>query len=126
MHHTTLTSLFSSVLLLGGLAAAVPLANNANEAPVFITTTKVITSVVTLDPPKPTTTTTLSTVTPTKPCTTDVTVCWDGINECGMMYGGCFPDCRPWPTFTPPPCPTSKPSVITSVTTLPILTVPHH
>ncbi|KAL2141493.1 hypothetical protein VTI28DRAFT_2367 [Corynascus sepedonium] len=126
MHHTALTSLFSSVLLLGGLAAAVPLANNANEAPVFSTTTKVITSVVTLDPPKPTTTTTLSTVTPTKPCTTDVTVCWDGINECGIMYGGCFPDCRPWPTFTPPPCPTSKPSVITSVTTLPILTVPHH
>ncbi|KAL2023254.1 hypothetical protein VTK56DRAFT_3377 [Thermocarpiscus australiensis] len=33
------------------------------------------------------------------------TICWDGINECGQMYGGCFPDCTPWPTFTPPPCP---------------------
>ena len=32
------------------------------------------------------------------------TVCWDGVNECGMMYGGCFADCKPWPTFAKPPC----------------------
>ncbi|KAK0618266.1 hypothetical protein B0T17DRAFT_331686 [Bombardia bombarda] len=32
------------------------------------------------------------------------TICWDGINSCGMTYGGCFADCRPWPTFTPPAC----------------------
>ncbi|KAK0657430.1 hypothetical protein B0T16DRAFT_60231 [Cercophora newfieldiana] len=32
------------------------------------------------------------------------TVCWDGINDCGQMYGGCFADCKPWPTFSKPPC----------------------
>ncbi|KAL2168283.1 hypothetical protein VTG60DRAFT_202 [Thermothelomyces hinnuleus] len=115
-------------------------------------TTRVTTKVTTLEP-KPTTTKktttkghtvtktvkppvtpiptkfTTSTTRPSSTCSTDVTVCWDGINECGMMYGGCFPDCKPWPTFTPPPCPTTTtkqtPTVITSVTTLPILTVPH-
>ncbi|PHH69599.1 hypothetical protein CDD80_6620 [Ophiocordyceps camponoti-rufipedis] len=33
------------------------------------------------------------------------TICIDKINSCGMMYGGCVPDCHPWPSFTPPPCP---------------------
>jgi len=44
------------------------------------------------------------------------TVCWDGINECGMMYGGCFPDCTPWPTFEPPPCTTTKPGTLNTTT----------
>ncbi|KEZ44513.1 hypothetical protein SAPIO_CDS3531 [Scedosporium apiospermum] len=43
---------------------------------------------------------------PSSDCSS-VTVCADYINECGLMYGGCFPDCTPWPTFTPPPCPTT-------------------
>ncbi|KAK3336554.1 hypothetical protein B0T19DRAFT_42744 [Cercophora scortea] len=34
-------------------------------------------------------------------------VCADWINACGMMYGGCFKDCKPWPTFVAPPCPSS-------------------
>ncbi|KAL2184095.1 hypothetical protein L209DRAFT_481254 [Thermothelomyces heterothallicus CBS 203.75] len=95
------------------------------------TTTKGHTVTKTVKPPVTPTPTkfTTSTTRPSSTCSTDVTVCWDGINECGMMYGGCFPDCKPWPTFTPPPCPTTTtkqtPTVITSVTTLPILTVPH-
>jgi hypothetical protein len=45
------------------------------------------------------------------------TVCWDGINDCGQMYGGCFADCKPWPTFSKPPCrtiptPTAKPTPV--------------
>jgi hypothetical protein len=48
--------------------------------------------------------------TPSKPeCPT---ICADYLNECGQMYGGCFPDPKctggtAWPTFTPPPCPTA-------------------
>ncbi|KAK6525252.1 hypothetical protein TWF694_005398 [Orbilia ellipsospora] len=45
--------------------------------------------------------------TPTGVCT--LSLCADMVNECGMMYGGCFPACPGWPTpqFTPPPCPTA-------------------
>ncbi|KAJ1329736.1 hypothetical protein MN608_06472 [Microdochium nivale] len=47
-------------------------------------------------------------------CTNTVSVCADYVKTCSgvgsssvvLSYGGCFPDCRPWPTFTPPPCPT--------------------
>ncbi|KAG7292929.1 hypothetical protein NEMBOFW57_002974 [Staphylotrichum longicolle] len=98
------------------------------------TTTKkpVTTKIVTIT--KKITTSTLSTkrdsTTGTK-CSATVSVCWDGINECGQMYGGCFPDCKPWPTFKPPPCPTPTRAtltafptdVITRVTTLPVLTL---
>ncbi|KAH6650605.1 hypothetical protein F5144DRAFT_52791 [Chaetomium tenue] len=228
MHHAATMPLFSSLLLLAGLAAAAPVVNlddkcesqticvdaintcgikyggcydvcdlsakpvappcpTTTKKPPVPTTTKVITKVTTLKPkptttpkttkkptptttkkpthkpttkkptptstkkptPKPTstkkphpTTTKKPTVkppvtpTPTKKfttsttkaasCNTHVSVCWDGINECGMMYGGCFPDCKPWPTFTPPPCPTKSPVVTTKVITLqPPLTVPH-
>ncbi|EWC44096.1 hypothetical protein DRE_07231 [Drechslerella stenobrocha 248] len=50
----------------------------------------------------------------TRPSTTtekcDIILCADGVNECGIMYGGCFPACPglPTPTFTPPPCPTTN------------------
>ncbi|KAK6355234.1 hypothetical protein TWF696_004348 [Orbilia brochopaga] len=49
----------------------------------------------------------------TRPTTTPkctLTLCADGVNECGMWYGGCFPACPglPTPTFTPPPCPTTS------------------
>ncbi|KAM7193516.1 hypothetical protein V8F33_007743 [Rhypophila sp. PSN 637] len=55
--------------------------------------------------PKKTTTTTTSSTKTTSTCNgSGLQVCWDGINACGMMYGGCFADCKPWPTFTPPPC----------------------
>jgi len=182
MHCTTLMPLFSSIILLGGLAAAIPVGNAVEKClsqticvdainpcgiryggcydvcdasakpvappcpstakpPVPTTTAHVITKVTTLNPkpttttkktstkkPHPTTTkkpTTSVTAKPTSTCNTQVSVCWDGINECGKTYGGCFPDCKPWPTFTPPPCPTTKATatVITRVTTLPILTV---
>ncbi|KAL6903052.1 hypothetical protein GGI43DRAFT_331347 [Trichoderma evansii] len=36
-------------------------------------------------------------------CST-ITVCVDGINSCGIPFGGCIPDCKPWNIFTPP-CP---------------------
>ncbi|KAK4132403.1 hypothetical protein BT67DRAFT_88680 [Trichocladium antarcticum] len=70
----------------------------------------------TFTPPPCTQTSSVTTVsTSTSSCTNTVSVCWDGINECGQMYGGCFPDCQPWPTFTPPPC--SSSATITSVPT---------
>ncbi|KAI5851733.1 hypothetical protein DFP73DRAFT_167314 [Morchella snyderi] len=42
-------------------------------------------------------------------------ICADYINECGMMYGGCFSDPKctggtAWPTFSKPPCPTASPT----------------
>jgi cell division septation protein DedD len=41
------------------------------------------------------------------------TICWDGVNECGMWYGGCYPEPKcagvPAPVFTPPSCPSSSP-----------------
>lgn len=47
-----------------------------------------------------------------RPTTTscDITICADYINSCGLGYGGCYPACPglPTPTFTPPPCPTTK------------------
>ena len=45
------------------------------------------------------------------------TVCADYVNACGQWYGGCFADCRPWPTFTPPPC--------TKTTKVPVPTDPN-
>ncbi|WQF77618.1 hypothetical protein CDEST_02632 [Colletotrichum destructivum] len=44
------------------------------------------------------------------------TICVDYINECGQMYGGCHADCRPWPSYAPPPC---IPSVTLDPSTLP-------
>lgn len=43
-------------------------------------------------------------------------ICYDAINECGRTYGGCFLDCRPWPSFTTPPCPAPTAPVPTLVT----------
>ncbi|KAK4197841.1 hypothetical protein QBC40DRAFT_267223, partial [Triangularia verruculosa] len=67
----------------------------------------------------PTPTTTKKPTTTPKPSSTcngsGMTVCADYINECGMMYGGCFPDCKPWPTFSAPPC-----KVTTSVRIVPV------
>ncbi|WDK10636.1 hypothetical protein CGRA01v4_01915 [Colletotrichum graminicola] len=37
-------------------------------------------------------------------CST-VTICRDFINTCAIKYGGCHSICRPWPTYTAPPCP---------------------
>jgi hypothetical protein len=78
------------------------------------------------DPGCPSTTSTSTTsctagmvTSPSKPSTTastpssstcTQTACADYINSCGMMYGGCFPYCEgsTFPTFSPPPCPTSS------------------
>ncbi|KAF9879815.1 hypothetical protein CkaCkLH20_02626 [Colletotrichum karsti] len=47
-------------------------------------------------------------VSPPKPSSTDNcntrTICIDYVNECGQWYGGCHADCRPWPSYTAPPC----------------------
>ncbi|KAF6808119.1 hypothetical protein CSOJ01_07725 [Colletotrichum sojae] len=40
------------------------------------------------------------------------TVCVDYVNDCGQWYGGCHSDCRPWPSYTPPPCGTNGLPVI--------------
>ncbi|KAL7947403.1 hypothetical protein V8C42DRAFT_317690 [Trichoderma barbatum] len=58
--------------------------------------------------------------TPTTPevanCST-IIVCVDGINSCGIPFGACIPDCKPWNIFTPP-CP------IDDILTLPLGAVP--
>ncbi|KAL0938891.1 uncharacterized protein CTRU02_205501 [Colletotrichum truncatum] len=75
-------------------------------------------------PPRPTKSFTRTTAKPPSPTTfppeptstsdncSTRTVCADYINSCGMMYGGCFPDCKPWPSFVAPPCPTTTQSDI--------------
>lgn len=58
-------------------------------------------------PPCPTTSSSSDPI-PTASCT--LTMCADYINECGMMYGGCYPACSgyPTPTYVPPPCSTTS------------------
>ncbi|EPS39553.1 hypothetical protein H072_6711 [Dactylellina haptotyla CBS 200.50] len=98
---------YISAALFAALAAAVPQrvtisdsASTRREALRPTTSVKITTR-----PSKTTRTTTRATTTS---CT--LTLCADGVNECSMMYGGCFPACPglPTPTFTPPPCPTPK------------------
>ncbi|OAA80045.1 hypothetical protein LEL_03531 [Akanthomyces lecanii RCEF 1005] len=70
---------------------------------------------------------TIKTITPTttSPPTTTSTpdncstrsVCIDLVNECGMWYGGCIPDCKPWPTFSKPPCPPTTTTTMTTTST---------
>ncbi|KAK3941320.1 hypothetical protein QBC46DRAFT_103871 [Diplogelasinospora grovesii] len=52
----------------------------------------------------PTITTTTS---PQESSATGPIICVDYLNECGMMYGGCFASTSPWPTFSKPPCATT-------------------
>jgi hypothetical protein len=56
--------------------------------------------------------------TTTKPSSTSctLTICADYINSCGQMYGGCYPACSgiPRPTFTAPPCPSTKSTTTTT------------
>ncbi|KAK0734397.1 hypothetical protein B0T26DRAFT_867479 [Lasiosphaeria miniovina] len=64
----------------------------------------------------PITSTTATIVTQTPPAENNCssqTVCWDGINSCGMTYGG------PWPTFAAPPCATTEPTVTSVPGSLP-------
>ncbi|KAF5704404.1 hypothetical protein FGLOB1_8542 [Fusarium globosum] len=37
------------------------------------------------------------------------TLCVDAINDCGVMYGACYPVCSPELYPTPPPCTRSTP-----------------
>ncbi|KAK3987739.1 hypothetical protein QBC44DRAFT_115691 [Cladorrhinum sp. PSN332] len=77
--------------------------------------------------PKPTTWKPSTSASSSSTCNgSGMTVCWDAINACGQMYGACFPDCKPWPTPSAPPClvPTSAPvPTLIKTTDLPILTV---
>ncbi|KAJ6787385.1 hypothetical protein PWT90_08599 [Aphanocladium album] len=70
--------------------------------------------------PTDTVITTTATPTPTTTGTDDNcstrSVCADYVNECGMWYGGCFPDCKPWPTFSKPACPQTT-TLVTSIAT---------
>ncbi|EME76867.1 uncharacterized protein MYCFIDRAFT_83965 [Pseudocercospora fijiensis CIRAD86] len=45
------------------------------------------------------------------------TICADYVNDCGIEYGGCFEACsgEPWPSFTPPPCPTNSTTTPSSI-----------
>ncbi|OAR00615.1 hypothetical protein LLEC1_02797 [Akanthomyces lecanii] len=68
----------------------------------------------------PTTTTTAPTSTSTTTSVDDChtrTICIDNVNECGLWYGGCIPDCKPYPTFSKPPCPPTTTTTTTSVPT---------
>lgn len=55
-------------------------------------------------PPCPSTTTNIS---HTSSCS--FSICVDGVNECGIRFGGCYlaPQCGGTPNFTRPPCPTT-------------------
>ncbi|KAI0157948.1 hypothetical protein GGR52DRAFT_181804 [Hypoxylon sp. FL1284] len=65
-------------------------------------------------PDEPTSTTALATPSTTPACSGTATICTDILETCGspatatLTYGGCFPECGPTPTFTPPPCPTGN------------------
>ncbi|KAM0222310.1 hypothetical protein ACHAPQ_000766 [Fusarium lateritium] len=37
-------------------------------------------------------------------------ICIDAINDCGVMYGGCYDICSPELSPTPPPCPSFTPA----------------
>ncbi|KAL2110745.1 hypothetical protein VUR80DRAFT_825 [Thermomyces stellatus] len=39
-----------------------------------------------------------------------VRVCVDGVNDCGVRWGGCYDRCDPAASPTPPPCETSPPT----------------
>lgn len=83
-----------------GLAAAAP-KDPACGAP---TTTQIVTSIVPVE-------------------TTVPTLCVDYVNECGIMYGGCFASTSgmPWPSFSNPGCPTTVTNSPT-ITSLPTTT----
>ncbi|KAF4453444.1 hypothetical protein F53441_3903 [Fusarium austroafricanum] len=49
---------------------------------------------------------------PCSPPTDCPDICIDGINDCGVMWGGCYNICSPESSPTPPPCkPTDCPEV---------------
>ncbi|KAF4458301.1 hypothetical protein FALBO_14960 [Fusarium albosuccineum] len=41
---------------------------------------------------------------PYKPECDSQTLCIDGINDCGVGWGGCYDTCSPQLSPTPPPC----------------------
>lgn len=73
--------------------------------PPLPTSVSLITEIITI-------TTDFGTKTSKDNCSTR-TVCIDYIDKCGQTYGGCVPDCLPWPTFSAPPCP--RPTTTTKV-----------
>ncbi|KAI1858252.1 hypothetical protein JX265_010920 [Neoarthrinium moseri] len=76
-------------------------------------------STITVKPTTTKPTTTKPTTSTTDNCSTR-TVCADYVNECGIWYGGCFPDCRPWPSFSKPTCPSTSTVSPTSKTSTPV------
>ncbi|KIL95342.1 hypothetical protein FAVG1_00078 [Fusarium avenaceum] len=53
-------------------------------------------------------------------------ICIDAINDCGVMYGGCYDICSPELSPTPPPCPPFTPApypTITPITEDPTITL---
>ncbi|KAI1014216.1 hypothetical protein LB504_008710 [Fusarium proliferatum] len=47
------------------------------------------------------------------------TLCVDAINDCGVMYGACYPVCSPKLYPTPPPC---TPSTAITTPTISLIT----
>ncbi|KAI1372742.1 hypothetical protein F4677DRAFT_240445 [Hypoxylon crocopeplum] len=70
----------------------------------------------------PNITSSASATTITSACTSTGTACVDILKTCGspptaiLTYGGCFPECGPSPTFTPPPCPTPSTADVPTIT----------
>ncbi|KAF3933808.1 hypothetical protein ABW20_dc0107685 [Dactylellina cionopaga] len=96
---------YITVALFTALAAAAPQRSHTSEV---ASTRRMVARAA---PTKITTRITTRAKTTFRPTTTakcTMSLCVDGVNECGMMYGGCFAACPglPTPTFTPPPCPT--------------------
>ncbi|KAL7906340.1 hypothetical protein GGI35DRAFT_487531 [Trichoderma velutinum] len=62
--------------------------------------------------------------TPTSPTEilncSSIIVCVDAINSCGIPFGGCIPDCKPWNLVTPP-CPLDE---ITALPATPFPLIP--
>ncbi|KAI1020360.1 hypothetical protein LB503_006354 [Fusarium chuoi] len=54
-----------------------------------------------------------STNTTTSACPT---LCVDAINDCGVMYGACYPVCSPGLYPKPPPCTPSTPIATPTIT----------
>ncbi|KAK6497217.1 hypothetical protein TWF506_004692 [Arthrobotrys conoides] len=107
--YLTLT-LFTALAAAGVIPPPQPTPRPTTRITTKWTPTTRYTQTTKLPTPRPTTTiTTPKPRTTTKKPQCTITLCYDGVNECGMLYGGCFPACpdSPTPTFVPPPCPTT-------------------
>ncbi|KAK1755027.1 hypothetical protein QBC47DRAFT_446768 [Echria macrotheca] len=79
-----------------------------------------VTSVPVPTPPAITTSPLTSVTCPDGKLGSGQTLCMDMFDKCGQTYGGCFQDCKPWPTFTPrSPCPDNTTSSAVTTSAIP-------